>query len=393
MSTTENTILSEQIGQLHSEVHKVAETIVTLYNMQRTIDQKANVIGKAMIEQKAKTDVVTKNQAAMEEKVAECRSYADQRRQMINASIEDVVGSIQQMRSLEDREDTLLKSMEKLSKNQTNFMNYNVSFSKKAEQDLTKVKSAVDDIRSTLNHMNISDQVTFMNAKAVEIQKGLASYVSTRIKSASVMEQRTKRMEEQIMEMQGAITEQKKAVDSIVAISKACEEKTVNMCDKLEKLLSYSSKTMAVKPELSLEDMFSVSVEAKDTSTSPDFTMDTKDDTVFSIPTDDLGSVDDIFSQSDTLGNMDPYTEPAQEFDPNSLESTFGGFDQAPVKVQEEPDYAGYGETIEPEPVETGWEGPVENGLSIHVMPAEDTSNMPNDRKGFLARIFGGARA
>ena len=40
------------------------------------------------------------------------------------------------------------------------------------------------------------------------------------------------------------------------SICKACEEKTVMMCDKLETLLAQSSKTIANKANMSLEDMF-----------------------------------------------------------------------------------------------------------------------------------------
>ena len=256
MNMIENSALTGQVEQLHSEVHKIAETIVVLYNMQKTIDQKASIIGKALIDQKNKSERVETNQKGIEDRIQDSKQYAYEKHQKTMASISDVNAAIGQLRSLEERENTLLASMEKLSKKQTQFITFNVAATKTAEQDLNTVKTTVDDIRSALTHMNITDQVTFMNGKAVDIQKALASYVSARIKTASVVEQRTKKMEERILEMQGAIIEQKKAVDNIVEICKACEEKTVMMCDKLETLLAQSSKTIANKANMSLEDMF-----------------------------------------------------------------------------------------------------------------------------------------
>lgn len=256
MNMTETNALTGQVGKLHSEIHKIAETIVVLYNMQKAIDQKASVIGKALIAQKAKTEQVTDNQKEIEGYIQANKQYSYEKYQKTAATVSDVNAAIGQLRSLEERENTLLASMEKLSKKQTQFISFNVAATKTAERELDTVKTTVEDIRSALTHMNITDQVAFMNSKAVDIQKALASYVSARIKTASVVEQRTKKMEERILEMQGAITEQKKSVDSIVEICKACEEKTVMMCDKLETLLAQSSKIIADKGDMSLEDMF-----------------------------------------------------------------------------------------------------------------------------------------
>lgn len=408
MNMAENGILTEQLDQLHGEVHKIAETIVILYNMQRTIDQKASVIGGAMIEQKKKTEIVAGNQDAMEDKIKECHRHADERREQINASIGDVIVAIQNLKTMEERENTLLKSLEKLSKNQTNFMNFNAAFSQTAERDLNTVKTNVENIRSTLSHMNITDQVKFMNGKAVEIQKSLASYVSARVKTAAAVEQRTKRMEERILEMQGAITEQRKAVDKVLEVSACCEEKTIEMCDKLEKILATTENIgPAVKTELSLEDMFAISVNKAITDKST-FQMKEMDDdpaTTFTAPY--TSSIDEIVeTQKESVAResevdltqdlmsqiLNGETQVIEDVcEPGSLKDTFGETDSVVSEIPE-PKYSEYEESdSDVVTEEVDWDAAETNGLSIHVMEQDD--NTAKQTKGFLSGLFGKAKA
>lgn len=274
---TENGALLEQMENLHKEVRQIAQNMAILHSTEKTIDQKTMVIGQALIKQKKTTEAVIAHQEAMETKAEECQKYVKERNAKLAESVASVEEAVHGLRSLEQREDTLLGSLEKLSKNQTAFMKSNLVFAKTAETDLDQIKDSVKEIKKTITGMDSTNQVAFMTKKTGEIQAALTSYVRNRTKLIQAMDEQTKCTEARIQSIEKNMEKQWQAVSEVIKISGTCEEKTVQMCERLEKLLSqkklasdivsmsledmFGEKTESVKPvvtekELSLEDLF-----------------------------------------------------------------------------------------------------------------------------------------
>lgn len=257
--TLENGSLLEQVERLHKDVRKSAENMAILYNIEKNIDQKTTVIGRALVNQKQIAERVEKNQSAIEQQIADCASYAGQRQQVLQTSVEDLLNTMQGFKDLESREDTLLNSLNRLSKNQASFMKANLSMAKTAQDDLQEVKNTVKELQSILSTMDINDQNAFMEKKVQEIQTALNNYVDLRNKVALMMEQQVTKTKEQVTAIREKMEEQKVAIMDVAAICKSCEEKTNSMCARLEQLLA--EKKTKVEEGVSLEDMFAAPVE------------------------------------------------------------------------------------------------------------------------------------
>lgn len=312
-----NGTLQAQMESLHEEIHRIAETMITTYNTGKLIDQKTGVIGKALIQQKVTAEKLFANQAAIEKYVTECKDYGDTRRNELNEAILDVMNCIQQLKSLENREDTLLSSLGKLSANQAGFMKSNMAFTKTAEDDLNTIKNAVNDIKKATMNMNVIDQVTFMNTKTEQIQKALESYINTRTRAAAAMESHTKKTEERIEEMRQAMEKQWEAVNSVVKTSASCEEKTMAMCEKLETLLAQKATNVPAMDSLSLEEMFAPPAQKEAKPVKPKMERPTGDiqkmDTnLFSTVMGSTGRIsfeDTVEPMEDLLETSDPIVE------------------------------------------------------------------------------------
>lgn len=254
---TDTGALLSQLERLHTEVYQIAKDMAILYNTEKSIDQKATVIGRAMVKQKEKTETIHTQQKEMEERMTGYQEYTNQKQDVIKQSVEDVMIAVSQMKNVEEREDVLLKSLGRLNKNQSAFMKANAAFTKAAEEDLNTVKVAINEIKRMLSSMNVVEQTTLMAKKADEIQTSLDSYVSARMKIAALMSDKTEETQAKVLEMQKQMEEQKASVEEIMKVSKSCEEKTIAMCEKLEKLVG-DEKPEENEVDVSLEDMFGI---------------------------------------------------------------------------------------------------------------------------------------
>lgn len=338
--TLDNGMLKEQVDALRKEVAGIAENIAVLHNLERSIDQKTMVIGRALIEQKKATEQVTSHQNSIEVKSEEARAYADKKQTILMNSVHDVWEAIEGLRNLETREDVLLKSLDSLSKNQTAFMKSNMVFAKTAENDMEKIRGLMADIKSMVSNMDLTDQVRFMNEKANAIQAMLISYTENRTKIVTAMAAQTKSMETKINGMQAEMEKQQESVKSVIKVSRDCEERTRLMCEKLERLLS-ERKTATDIMGMSLEDMFAAETPKKPAA----------EDLI-----EDEISLEEIFTAS---------------------EKTIDNTSEAEVANKYEQEYRGMEE-----------EKPVEKEIEPEVVPVQEPETAP--KKGFFGRLFGG---
>ena len=304
---TETGALLGQVDRLHKEVRKIAEDMAILYNTEKSVDQKTRIIGRALIEQKKSVELVSAKQAELESQVSDCAEYAAQQMQALMPSVEDVIVSVSALRNTEDREDALLGSLGKLSKTQNAFMKSSIALAKKAEDDLNEVHNIVEEVRATLSTMNLTDQVSFMNERTVQIQKTMESYMESRQRMTTAMAEQTEKAREQVSEMKENMERQMASVDEIIRISTKCEEKTLAMCEKLEVLLA--EKTVTPETDsMSLEDMFGTVEESTFLEEHSD---DEAPEALFSIEPDETERNGDAL-------NADTFEEPEQAGAPDS---------------------------------------------------------------------------
>lgn len=351
---TDTGALLSQLERLHTEVYQIAKDMAILYNTEKSIDQKATVIGRAMVKQKETTEVIQTQQQKMEEHMTGYQEYTNQKQDVIKQFVEDVMVAVSQMRNVEEREDILLKSLNRLNKNQTAFMKANAAFTKAAEDDLDTVKVAINEIKRTLSGMNVVEQTALMAKKADEIQTSLDSYVATRMKIAALMQDKTEETQGKILEMQKQMEIQKTSVEEIMRVSKSCEEKTVAMCEKLEKLIG-DEKPEENEVDVSLEDMFGIPepeefFDETDKTESETIDWDNEED-VFS------NSFDLIEQEEDSSDESGEDSEKESQENESNLEETMG-------ETQYDP----------------------ENDPDIRFIETEQKVK----KKGFFARLFGG---
>ena len=327
---TENGALLGQVDRLHTEVRKVAEAMAVLHNTKKVIDQKTTVIGKALINQKDGIQSVSEQIDNMRHHVDECCGYAEERREALRASVTDVTTSIQGLRNLEGREDTLLKSLERLGKNQSIFMKSSLAMAKKADMDLTAIKKIVEEIKKLSMDLQAKDPKAFMEGKVLELETALYAYVDLRTKITTQMAEQVVETENRILAIQEVMESQKEQVAAIAQISKRCEEQTVQMCQKLEQLLTLKGTDRNMS-EMSLEDMFTEEtvpdegpfedLDACLDDEAPDAFADTEDD---NSDTSDIGS--EMQGLLDTADR-----EPMEE----SMEEDAEGFEEEAFTEQE----------------------------------------------------------
>ena len=363
---SETGALLGQLERLHREVRTIAEDMALIHNLEKTLGQKTNVIGRAMLEQKQATKTVTEQQKAVAEQITDCHNHADAQRQVLMQAVDDVVASIQQLRNLEDREDVLLKSLARLSKSQNTFMAANQSFAKTAEADLETVKTTVGEIKQKLSAMDVADQVSFMNQKAEDIQTAINSYISLRVKFTAKMDQQLQTAETKLHGMQCDMEKQQQAITKVAEISANCEQKTIEMCKKLEALLA-EQKTPDETAELSLEDMF------EPVSEPVSEPMET--DTIEKTEEDGSGAYEELFEMMNTFDLEDDCGEDMENNTVNepdaNLEDEASSVD-IPIPPQK-PKQKAESLDLEDDP-DFRFVGDVE----------------PLVKKGFLHRIFGG---
>ena len=315
----------EQMDVLHTEATKIAETMADIHVTEKDVNRKATAIGKAMLKQEKVAQQILENQEQAKVLLDHCRERADDKREIIALAVRDVAQSVANLQNAETKKNVLLQSLELLAEEQTTFIEENRAFAKRSGEDLELVKETVQQMRTMIENMTVEDQVAFMNAKMKEAQETLISYVEMR---SEVIERMNHQMEEtgnQIREIAKEMEDQTRAVDEVVTISRAYEEKTNQMCNILEKLLSEMKTNADTEEDLSLEELFGEASEEEQTepedndrAEEPDFSEEPDDDEeeFESVPSEDDSDIQFI--------NLDE-EEPAPKRKKGFFGKLFGG--------------------------------------------------------------------
>ena len=252
-----NRTLNEQMELLHREVTEIASIMANTYATEKAIDQKATVIGRALVAQKETVRTIQDNQSEQTDLMVECDNRQKDRQREVLMTIADVAQSLANLEDTEVKKDLLVNSLERLSEEQSAFMEENRKFSKKALEDVAEIRTALLDMKQVTENMDIPDQVRFINAKVEEMKKALAAYTEKRSKITAAMAQQTQETASQIEKIASLMETQRTEVSRIAAISEEYGNKTVEMCQLLSQILDEVRSIRDQEEEApSLEDLF-----------------------------------------------------------------------------------------------------------------------------------------
>lgn len=252
-----NRTLNEQMELLHREVTEIASIMANTHATEKAIDQKATVIGRALVAQKKTIRTIQSNQSEQTDLMVECDNRQKDRQREVLMAIADVAQSLANMEDTEVKKDLLVNSLERLSEEQSAFMEENRKFSKKALEDVAEIRTALLDMKQVTENMDIPDQVRFINAKVEEMKKTLAAYTEKRSKITAAMAQQTQETASQIEKIASLMEAQHTEVNRIAAISEEYGNKTAEMCQLLSQILDEVRSIRDQEEEApSLEDLF-----------------------------------------------------------------------------------------------------------------------------------------
>ena len=103
------------------------------------IDKKASVIGRALVEQKQTTEQVLQNQSNLNEVLEQQMSDSKEDQKRLQNMIQTLIRDVNRFRNTEEREDTILKSLNRLSVEQARYMTENQSLHKNPNTDFYPV--------------------------------------------------------------------------------------------------------------------------------------------------------------------------------------------------------------------------------------------------------------
>lgn len=249
---TENNTLTEQMESLYNEVRSLAESMSVLYITEKQVEQKSNVIGRALVEQKQVSERVLANQTKVEEHFKEAQTYSENQTGELQIAMEHVMSLVKQLQGLENTENKLTDSFDQLSKEQTTFMEQNQDNIKETITDLNAIKESVAEIRNQFENLEMEEQVAFMIKKISNMQANVQAYGEMQQQVVNTMDEQIKKTESQVLFMREELNKQIFAVAEVVNISHQYEEKTIEICNKLESFLKEQSNTK----DKTLEEMF-----------------------------------------------------------------------------------------------------------------------------------------
>ena len=244
-----------QLDALHTEVSQVAAEMSGLHATKKSIDKKASVIGRALVEQKQTTEQVLQNQSELDTVLGKQMEDNKTEQEKIQNMIQTVIRDVRRFRNTEEREDTILKALNRLSLEQARYMTENQSLHKKASSDLSTVYDILDRLKQTLNQMDLGNQVEFMSISMERIQELLQQYADARIQLETNLSERMDKTEKQVRMLTEKLEEQSKKITAVVQIATTYEEKTTKMCEKFDDFLS-NLPTETTNEQTSLEDLF-----------------------------------------------------------------------------------------------------------------------------------------
>ena len=341
MKDERNNALNEQMENLHKEVMKIAQVMAQNHAIEQAIDQKADVIGQALIRQKATAKTIQGNQDEQLQLIAECDNREKERQKEVLDAIVEVAQSLADLGDTDVKKQILTESLERLSEEQESFMKENRDFSKKAMEDLEEVKKVLESMKQNAERMELSDQVRFVNGKTEEMRKILSAYASKRSQITAAMAKQTQETKTQLVEIAQLMETQRERVDRIVMISSEYGEKTTQISEILEELLE-EIRTVRANEETtpSLEDLFGKQPE-KEPEEIPD-----EEERILSV--EDAEDTDDVEES---------------------------GKEEKPVKETKQ----------EPEQIFHDTEDDDLTFINI-----DDEKEEPRKKKGFFSRLFGG---
>lgn len=255
--TDTNKTLNEQMEALHNSVTEIASVMAQIYATNKAIDQKAMVIGQALVRQKEATRQIQSNQAEQTDLVVECDNQEKDRQREVLEAVREVAQSLANLEDTEVKKDLLTQSLERLSEEQTAFMEENREFSKSAAEDLAQIRSTLFSMKQIAEQIDVPDQVRIINSKVEEMKKALASYTEKRSKITQAMAKQTQDTLAQIGKIASLMDAQREDVMRIAKISEEYGDKTIEMCQLLTQLLD-EVRTVKAQEEKAptLEDLF-----------------------------------------------------------------------------------------------------------------------------------------
>lgn len=250
----------QQVETLYAQIREIAKTVVEIDTIEKNTNQKATVIGKALITQKGTVANLTEKQNQQYQKNQDQFKQSKQQQSELLEHVNDVEKQLETLESFDERQKRLAESLIELQNGQQSFVENNQAHTEHVSKRLEAIGTVLTSLQDNIVNIEIEDQIAFVKSKINDIQTLLTTYTKERATLQTAMTNQIESTEAKLSQFKEDMDKQMIAVQKIEAIASTYEEKTIRMNEKLDKMLS-SHPFIPDVENISLEEMFTVTSE------------------------------------------------------------------------------------------------------------------------------------
>lgn len=247
--------LAGQMESLLADVRALAENTALLHGTGKTLDRKAMVIGQALVAQKETLARIAERQERTEKEEQRIKDGAKKKVELIEGQLRGLIAKTDGADSLKERENALLSSLADLSEDQKAFLSGTETFAKQMGESLQEINGILRGIGQAVESIRITEQMDAVRGRIGELETKLDTYLEHRRTVGDAICKGQERAEARIRAMQDDMEKQRMAVEVILRVASACEEKTAALCGTLETMIEERQEPTE-EITLSLEDVF-----------------------------------------------------------------------------------------------------------------------------------------
>ncbi len=246
---------AQMLEQLQTDVRSLAEDAARIHKAGKTLDQKATVIGRALLEQKEQIGIVGALHKQFLTGWKESEEILQERQRNVNAELETLANRLRDTSVWNEELKELSGRILELVVHQKAFAaQVNDRYEKQTDSQ-KQIKGAITALTDTVIGLQVPERLAQIKGQLNSIEESITAYEAHRKTVSEAMQGGQERAEEQIRLMQDDMEKQRMAVAAVVKIGAACEEKTTALCETLERL--FLAKTeLPETASISLEDLF-----------------------------------------------------------------------------------------------------------------------------------------
>lgn len=247
--------LTGQMESLLADVRTLAENTALLHRTGKTLDRKTMVIGQALVVQKESLARIAEKQERAEKEGQRIKDVAKKKVELVEGQLRDLIAKTDEADGLKERENALLSSLADLSEGQKAFLSGTETFAKQMGESLQEINGTLRNIGQAVEGIRITEQMDAVRGRIGELETKLDTYLEHRRTVCDTIYKGQERAEARIRAMRDDMEKQRMAVEVVLRVASACEEKTTALCGTLETVMAERQEPTE-EITLSLEDVF-----------------------------------------------------------------------------------------------------------------------------------------